>query len=818
MHLKLRKLYRTIIVQLLLFFPIALIGQSLTSVKITDSLQVSTPSPIPVIDVIGKISATNNELKIIEGKIILTSDYTAIDSLFPIFQQKIHDQKLSASQFIKASPNRQKIDNLISKWLSEKSTLTSWLSDINGYKKRNLRFVESVTFNEKTWALTYENAKDEEVPYEVSKRILDVWNRTKVIKSDIQNENNEFLRLESKINLQIAVIDNVIDELMSLKDSEVYELFYLRHLPLWSTSFTKSEKQNESDIVDFFDKNIKRTSEFFKNNSTEFNLYFIIIIIITFVFLYIKKGFKKYEYTLEDPNLKIARVVIVDHTVACIIFLALIIANLGFIGKPELIKNTISLLMLLAATQVIKPNVSPAFKSLAYFVVFFFILDAAKTFVWFNSAWYRVYLLIESVFVIGVIYYFIYPYSKTRLLKLSKLSMTLVRLTPVFYGLVIISIISNILGYTNLTDLTLKICTQSGVITLIFYGILLVTEGLSTGIIHLHFGIRSNTDHVKKLYIEQKLLKTLRVVVFLLWCVFFLGLIDQLNPIVEFLNDALAEPYEMGSLSFTLGSILTFGIILFSSYVITKFISFILDDGQGVLKFLKLPKGVPAAISLVIRYFIIAFGFVLALSSLGINLSKFNLMAGALGVGIGFGLQTVISNFISGLILVFERPILPGDTVEVNNLLGKVSRIGIRSSSIRTFDGAEVIVPNNNLIANDLINWTLSDSVKRVEILIGTTYDANPNDVLKILFTIANDFPDILKDPPPLALFSNFGDSSLNFRLLFWVPYEIGLQIKSDVSIEIYNRFEEANIEIPFPQRDIHIKSMPNTNALESGD
>jgi small-conductance mechanosensitive channel len=243
-----------------------------------------------------------------------------------------------------------------------------------------------------------------------------------------------------------------------------------------------------------------------------------------------------------------------------------------------------------------------------------------------------------------------------------------------------------------------------------------------------------------------------------------------------------------------------------------------LDDGQGVLKFLKLPKGVPAAISLVIRYFIIAFGFVLALSSLGINLSKFNLMAGALGVGIGFGLQTVISNFISGLILVFERPILPGDTVEVNNLLGKVSRIGIRSSSIRTFDGAEVIVPNNNLIANDLINWTLSDSVKRVEILIGTTYDANPNDVLKILFTIANDFPDILKDPPPLALFSNFGDSSLNFRLLFWVPYEIGLQIKSDVSIEIYNRFEEANIEIPYPQRDIHIKSMPNTNALESGD
>jgi len=121
-----------------------------------------------------------------------------------------------------------------------------------------------------------------------------------------------------------------------------------------------------------------------------------------------------------------------------------------------------------------------------------------------------------------------------------------------------------------------------------------------------------------------------------------------------------------------------------------------------------------------------------------------------------------------------------------------------------------VVVPNNNLIANDLINWTLSDSIKRVEILIGTTYGSDPNQILKILMEAAMSNKDTLKNPLPQALFSEFGESSLNFKLRFWVHYEVGLQAKSDVSIEVYNQFAKHGIEIPFPQRDLHIKNMPD--------
>ena len=232
---------------------------------------------------------------------------------------------------------------------------------------------------------------------------------------------------------------------------------------------------------------------------------------------------------------------------------------------------------------------------------------------------------------------------------------------------------------------------------------------------------------------------------------------------------------------------------------------------------MKLAKGIPAILSIIVRYFIIGLAFIIALSVIGVDLSKFNLMAGALGLGIGFGLQNIISNFISGLILIFERPIQPHDVVEVGSLLGEVKKIGVRSSNIRTFSGAEVVVPNSNLISNEVINWTLSDNVKRIEIKIGAAYGTDLQKVVDILKETAEAHEKVLKNPAVSALFSEFGDSSLDFRLLYWVPVEYGISSKSEVSIAVYNRFKEDGITIPFPQRDVNFRK-EDLDALRGGE
>jgi len=248
------------------------------------------------------------------------------------------------------------------------------------------------------------------------------------------------------------------------------------------------------------------------------------------------------------------------------------------------------------------------------------------------------------------------------------------------------------------------------------------------------------------------------------------------RPVMNWLRSFLEHEWEIGTLQISIGGVLSLILILAITFGISSFIKIIIED--EILVHTKLPKGVPAAISVTIRYFIITLGVLMALGAAGIDLGKFGLLAGALGVGIGFGLQNIVNNFISGLILVYERPVNVGDTIEVENLMGTVNRIGIRSSNVRTYDGAEVVVPNGNLISNQLINWTLSDNKRRVELKVGTAYGTDPNVVL---------------------------------------PFEMGIGAKSDIAIGVYNIFEENNIEIPFPQVDLHVKK-EDENQVKGSD
>ena len=214
------------------------------------------------------------------------------------------------------------------------------------------------------------------------------------------------------------------------------------------------------------------------------------------------------------------------------------------------------------------------------------------------------------------------------------------------------------------------------------------------------------------------------------------------------------------------------------------------------------------------RFFLVTVGFILALLVSGIPIDRITIIIGALSVGIGFGLQNVVNNLISGIILIFERPIQTGDLVELQQYTGFVKDIGIRSSVIRTYDGAEVIVPNGNLVSQEVINWTLSNRQRRVEIRVGVAYGSDAKEVTEVLRTVLESHQKVLKRPAPAVLLDGFGDNSVDFRLLFWTSdIDNWLTTRSELSTNIYNALDEAGISIPFPQRDIHVISWeaPNT-------
>jgi small-conductance mechanosensitive channel len=239
---------------------------------------------------------------------------------------------------------------------------------------------------------------------------------------------------------------------------------------------------------------------------------------------------------------------------------------------------------------------------------------------------------------------------------------------------------------------------------------------------------------------------------------------------------------------------------------------------------MSLPRGIPNTISTTVHYSIVILGLLVGVGFLGIDLSSLAFIIGALGVGIGFGLQNVVNDFVSGLILIFERPVQVGDTVEVGALTGRITTIGMRTSRIRTYGGSEVIVPNGELVSNQVINWTLSDKERRLEIVVGVAYASDPDQVSAILYEVAKAEEEVMNEPEPIVVFEAFGDSALQFRLYAWIrDFDQGLTVRSKLTTAINNALLQAGIEIPFPQRDLHVRSIapgivaPPGNAPEAG-
>lgn len=212
-----------------------------------------------------------------------------------------------------------------------------------------------------------------------------------------------------------------------------------------------------------------------------------------------------------------------------------------------------------------------------------------------------------------------------------------------------------------------------------------------------------------------------------------------------------------------------------------------------------------------VKFSLFALAFVLALSSAGVNLTSLAVLSGAIGVGVGFGLQKIFANLVSGVILLFEKSIKPGDTLEMSGVYGVVTSLNARFTSVQTRDGKEYLIPNENLITNDVVIWTHTDPNVRLKIPVGISYDADPRLALQLMEESARKVRRVLPDPAPAGRLTGFGDNSVDLEVRIWIrDADQGVvNVQSEVLLNIWDAFKEHNIEIPFPQRDIHVRSLP---------
>jgi len=278
------------------------------------------------------------------------------------------------------------------------------------------------------------------------------------------------------------------------------------------------------------------------------------------------------------------------------------------------------------------------------------------------------------------------------------------------------------------------------------------------------------------------------------------------NP-AQAITAILSFGFTMGEQKITLGLLILAAGIFYGSFILSSAIDRLFS--QKIFDQKLVDKGVRQSLTRLVHYALVFAGFMIAMSVLGFDFTKLTIIFGALSVGIGFGLQNIVNNFVCGLIMLFERPIRVGDVIEFGGIYAEVKIIGLRATWVRTFDNEEIVVPNSDLITNQVTNCTLTDRQIRRKISVGVAYGSDVPLVIATLMDIAKTSPDVLNQPEPLVLFKEFGDSSLNFQLLVWIGrFEDNLRIQSNLCQEIDRRFREAGIEIAFPQRDLHIRSV----------
>lgn len=442
-----------------------------------------------------------------------------------------------------------------------------------------------------------------------------------------------------------------------------------------------------------------------------------------------------------------------------------------------------------------------------------------------------VYLLVVYIFVLRCLVIIQFPPPLFRIfIVLAALSLGIVStrflLRPtgierprVFSGILIgvaltgaIVTVTEIIGYSALGLLIFRSVLITIFIVLITWLLMRLVHGLLESAFRSRSAQRIPLLQKQAAKIIDRSAKIINLMIFLLFSGAVLETWRVSSNSFELIQQVFALGVTIGETRITLLLVLTAGACLYGSLIASRIAQFFMM--RKLFTQFRVDPGIGLSVTRLVHYAIILLGILLSLAVLGFELTNLTIIASALSVGIGFGMQTIVNNFVCGLILLFERPVKVGDIIQIGNEWATIRDIGLRATSIQTFDKSDIVVPNSDLITNQVINWTLADRNMRLSISVGAAYGSDVSMVLKTLEECTKGNSHILKSPAPSILFMGFGDSALDFQLRVWIDdIDYINVVRSELNQEIDRQFRKRRIEIPFPQSDLHLRSVDSSAA-----
>lgn len=773
-----------------------------------------TPQAIALPDVAAKAEDLTRLLRNLQDSMPSRQDLDDMQALLASRDQPLRERENATTALLAGAPASLELRDEENYWRDFESDAAASRKQLLAWANTNQTTIDKLNALEPQWQATLdanENAEDLGAALGLIKQSV---GGIQTLKLKAQEQ------LRMLVNMQVHAADQdqlALDVLERLSDASLRVRSHLLQrdsLPLWHLGERRQNGENV-ELTHIMVNRVGSIRAFAAEKKGPLTVLFLLLVFCLFVTYRLREAVRGYHPRDETEAQAIG---IVQQWVALAMLPPLLCALLLAPDAPLALIGLAILVTFYPILKLLAPLLSRRLRLLLYLLSLVYVINAAVAWVSTSAVHRREVNFCSSLLVFAVFAYLVRPghtlgredhddviYDRVILA---------IRFTLVFMA---IALAANLFGYVKLAFFLILACTYS-----IFIAILVIT-GLKVFNLLLLTGIKTQAAQRISLVrlhgagLVRWLPRILRFLGIFMWLLATLDLLSLRDWVTDIVDSVLNFRIAGSASNITLGAVLGFFLILLVGYAIAASLRFVLRE--EILSRFQLSRGLPELLASIVFYLVLLLVFFAAVNAGNVELNKFTLLTGALGVGVGFGLQNIINNFVSGLILQFERPIHIGDVLETDAGAGTVTRIGIRSSTLLTAQGAEIIIPNGNLISNRVTNWTLTEAKRRVELLVGVAYGSDIKRVMELLYQAAAQHEAVLTSPLPVPYFKEFADSSINFELQFWVMISSNwVRVKSEVALSVLKLFDDNGIEIPFPQRDLRLREAdPIAAALLSG-
>lgn len=771
-----------------------------------------TATPIPLSAIIAESQTASDAIQASRNLLTTRANNQDIDNGLTQQQQTIDKKVADAEAVLVPGTSLEDIRRIELEWQSISSSVESWKSELQKQSAVLDNEIASLTNLKSLWDMTLaslENSDpDDDVPAEIKKRVSEIATSIAQTRQSFSERRAELLALQSRLSDLETKVTEMTGKIRQFREEALSMLFVQDRPALWNANWKAITTENLAAVGgSSFSAQYKELREYANSNLDRFILHAIVFILLVGAFIWTRRNVTALEDN--DPNLE-AALSIFNLPIVASLVLTGFLYRIIYPESPQMLATILSILFIIPAAILLRRIVDSSLSYILYILIGLFFIDLVRETAAPLPLISRLLFLGQMLFALGFLLWFgrSKRFADKIEVRQKKLFDGIKKIIPIALFFFAAALIANIFGYAELSYLIGNAMLRAAYTGLVLYIAVKILESLLVLVMRVSPFSQLNAVKFNRILIRKKFARFIKWVAIFLWIVSVLVYLSIDEAVISAIDGILSHQFDIRYINFSIGDILFIFFIGWITLQISKFLRFILEE--DIYPSIDIGGGVSYAVSTLLHYTILVAGFMFLVAALGIDFTKFAVVAGAVGIGIGFGLQNIINNFVSGLILLFERPVKVGDTVQISDQIGQLVQIGLRASVLKKSDGSEVIIPNSQLISERVQNRTVSDRRKLVEIPFSVAYGSDTDTVVELIRSSAVGKPDILDSPEPSAIFTGFDGNALNFMLRFWTGDTAGwLKVQSERVKDVYAALNEAGIEMPSTGSDLHLKIGP---------